>query len=75
MDLVEYQKLKQRRRSLEDKFKQGDRSQELIKELESISKTLEDDPPTVETLYGAIGQSRETVDMTEREEGDESTEE
>jgi hypothetical protein len=49
----EYQKLKQRRRSLEDKFKQGDRSQELIKELESISKTLEDDPPTVETLYGA----------------------
>jgi len=67
MDLVEYQKLKQRRRSLEDKFKQGDRSKELIKELESISKALQDDPPTIEAVYGAIGQSRE--DVNENEEG------
>ena len=72
MDLVEYQNLKQRRRSLEDKFKQGDRSKELIKELESISKALQDDPPTIETLYGAIGQSHDAADMTENEAGNEA---
>jgi len=74
MDLKAYQALKAQRRQLEAEFSKTP-ADKIRSQLEEIAEKLKNDPPTVETLYGAIGQSREAVDMAESEEGDEPTEE